>query len=77
MVEKETHAGALAAVPGVRGVQVTGATARLSVDAIHRVLPDVLETLTAGGVALEELRTHHATLEDVFVAFTGRHLRDG
>ena len=68
---------ALAAVAGVRGVHVTDDTARLSVDAIHRVLPGVLEALTARGIALEELRTHHATLEDVFVAFTGRHLRDG
>ena len=58
---------ALAAVAGVRGVHVTDDTARLSVDAIHRVLPGVLEALTARGIALEELRTHHATLEDVFV----------
>jgi hypothetical protein len=25
---------------------------------------------------LSELRTHHATLEDVFLRLTGRHLRD-
>jgi len=30
----------------------------------------------AGGT-LSELRTHSATLEDVFVSLTGRHLRDG
>ena len=70
-------ADALAAIPGVRGVHVTGETVRLSVDALHRVLPAVLEALTRRGATLEELRTHHATLEDVFVAFTGRHLRDG
>ena len=66
----------LAALAGVRGVHVSGATVRLSVDAPHRALPAVLDTLTRGGVELEELRTHHATLEDVFVAFTGRRLRD-
>jgi hypothetical protein len=26
---------------------------------------------------LSELTTHHATLEDVFLSLTGRHLRDG
>jgi ABC-2 type transport system ATP-binding protein len=29
------------------------------------------------GAALSELTTHHATLEDVFLSLTGRHLRDG
>ena len=28
------------------------------------------------GVALASLTTHHATLEDVFVSLTGRHIRD-
>ena len=31
----------------------------------------------AAGVAVRELATHSATLEDVFVSLTGRHLRDG
>ena len=33
-------------------------------------------TSSAAGHAATELRTHSATLEDVFVALTGRHLRD-
>ena len=36
----------------------------------------LLQELTAQSVALTRLTTHHATLEDVFVAMTGRHLRD-
>jgi hypothetical protein len=28
------------------------------------------------GIPLTSLTTHHATLEDVFVSLTGRHLRD-
>ena len=36
----------------------------------------LLDELTRQGIPLTELRTHSATLEDVFVALTGRHLRD-
>ena len=39
-------------------------------------MPALLDELGRQGVALTELRTHSATLEDVFVALTGRHLRD-
>jgi hypothetical protein len=33
--------------------------------------------LAVEGQRLARLATRHATLEDVFVALTGRHLRDG
>jgi ABC-2 type transport system ATP-binding protein len=36
----------------------------------------LLDELKAQRVPLTELTTHSATLEDVFVALTGRHLRD-
>jgi ABC-2 type transport system ATP-binding protein len=39
-------------------------------------VPALLEELERQGVPLTELRTHSATLEDVFVTLTGRHLRD-
>ena len=39
-------------------------------------IPALLAMLEASGVQLSLLTTHHATLEDVFVALTGRHLRD-
>ncbi len=64
-------------VPGVLGVQQVGRTVTLRVRQLHTALPGLLALLTAAGVALEELRTHAPTLEDVFVALTGRHLRDG
>ena len=38
--------------------------------------PRCWRELRRQGVQLTELRTHSATLEDVFVALTGRHLRD-
>jgi ABC-2 type transport system ATP-binding protein len=36
-----------------------------------------LEWLRQGGQRLSSLNTRHASLEDVFVTLTGRHLRDG
>jgi ABC-2 type transport system ATP-binding protein len=39
-------------------------------------VPAVLERLRAEGRELSGLTTRHASLEDVFVALTGRHLRD-
>jgi ABC-2 type transport system ATP-binding protein len=39
-------------------------------------MPALLDALGRQGVPLTELRTRSATLEDVFVALTGRHLRD-
>ena len=45
-------------------------------NSLHLTLPAVLEALRLGEATVEELRTHAPTLEDVFVARTGRHLRD-
>ena len=48
----------------------------LTVDQPHVALPALLERLGREGHALSRLTTRHASLEDVFVALTGRHLRD-
>jgi ABC-2 type transport system ATP-binding protein len=48
----------------------------MHVEHLHAAVPAVLAELDAQGVSLAELRTHSATLEDVFVSLTGRHLRD-
>ena len=39
-------------------------------------LPKVLEAAKKSGNTIQSIRTHQPTLEDVFVALTGRHLRD-
>jgi ABC-2 type transport system ATP-binding protein len=44
------------------------------VDQPHRVLPGLVAALAESGVALNNLATRHATLEDLFVSLTGRHL---
>ena len=49
---------------------------RLQVEELHLAMPALLGELRRQGAQLAELRTHSATLEDVFVSLTGRHLRD-
>jgi ABC-2 type transport system ATP-binding protein len=66
-----------AGVDGVQAIAVEEQTLRLQVRELHRTLPAVLEALRRSGAIVDELRTHAPTLEDVFVALTGRHLRDG
>jgi ABC-2 type transport system ATP-binding protein len=39
-------------------------------------LPALLERLGQQDLALTRLTTRHASLEDVFVTLTGRHLRE-
>jgi ABC-2 type transport system ATP-binding protein len=43
---------------------------------LHLAVPALLSEMARQGIPLTELRTHSATLEDVFVTLTGRHLRD-
>ena len=66
----------LAELPGVTDVRVGGGTAWLRVTELHLAVPALLAGLERDGVSLSQFATHHATLEDVFVAHTGRHLRD-
>jgi ABC-2 type transport system ATP-binding protein len=61
---------------GVKSVRRVGNGWALQVGAAHETIPPLLETLTARGLPLTELRTHSPTLEDVFVTLTGRSLRD-
>ncbi len=66
----------LAALPGVEQVSDDDGKIRLTVSRIHQTVPALMHVLDARGAMLSELATHHATLEDVFLALTGRHLRD-
>jgi ABC-2 type transport system ATP-binding protein len=60
----------------VRHVSVNANTYALTVDALEYALPSLLALLNDEGVVATTLSTHRATLEDVFVHLTGRHLRD-
>ena len=67
---------ALKALPSVEGVAREDGRFRLTVREVHRALPALLGGLAERGASVSQLATHHATLEDVFVAKTGRTLRD-
>ena len=66
----------VARLPGVHAVRRAEATLSLTVAELHATVPALVEWLAGRGIALASLRTHHATLEDVFVALTGRSIRD-
>jgi len=53
-----------------------GGGVSLTVKELHRTLPALLTLLQQRQLELASLTTHHATLDDVFVALTGRQLRD-
>jgi ABC-2 type transport system ATP-binding protein len=77
----ESLAGAVPAagfesLPTVENVARENASWRLTVREVHRAVPALLTALAESGVEPTHLSTHHATLEDVFVALTGRSLRD-
>jgi len=61
---------------GVTAVRTGADGVSLTVVELHRALPALLALLQERGVELSLLTTHHASLDDVFVALTGRQLRD-
>jgi len=67
---------ALERIEGVRRVRAQNGSFQLQVTELHRAIPALLAELDARGAPMTELRTHSATLEDVFVTLTGRHLRE-
>ena len=82
VVEFAVSAGArmdtapFAQLPGVKDVREEGASIGLRVTEPHLVIPALLAELDRQRLDLSQFATHQATLEDVFMAHTGRHLRD-
>ena len=66
----------LQGLTGVRHARIDGGIVSLTVGEVHVAVPALLDELAAASIGLKRLTTHHATLEDVFVAMTGRHLRE-
>jgi ABC-2 type transport system ATP-binding protein len=66
----------LKALPAVVTVRRDQEGFCLAVTAPHLTIPALLGLLVAHGARLARLSTRHASLEDVFVTLTGRHLRD-
>ena len=63
-------------LPAVRSVHAEAGHVLLTVTEPHLAIPPLLERLRAEGWQLASLSTRQASLEDVFVSLTGRHLRD-
>jgi len=63
-------------LPGVQDVRMTDASTSLHVSHLHTAVPALLAELDRQHRNLTRFATHHASLEDVFVSHTGRHLRD-
>jgi ABC-2 type transport system ATP-binding protein len=68
---------ALAQLPGITRVRGEGRAFVLSSSAVGETLPALLALLATHGDRIAGLTSRVATLEDVFMALTGRALRDG
>jgi ABC-2 type transport system ATP-binding protein len=68
--------GDLRKLDGVIDARLDAGIYSLQASKLHLAVPALLAYLAAHGAPLTELKTHSATLEDVFVSLTGRHLRD-
>ena len=65
-----------ARLPGVQSVRSEDGLYCLRVDEPHHTIPALLSAVQARGAQLAHLTTRQASLEDVFVHLTGRHLRE-
>lgn len=70
------EAETLKLLPGVQDVRRLNGSTSLHVSELHTAVPALLTELEREHRSLSRFATHHATLEDVFMAHTGRHLRD-
>lgn len=68
--------GVLRALPGVAHIRAEDGKTCLTVSRVHETVPALMRLLAERRATLSELVTHSATLEDVFLSLTGRHLRD-
>jgi ABC-2 type transport system ATP-binding protein len=64
------------ALPSVESVREDDGMVALSVKEPHLTIPALLDAVGKQGSELQHLTTRQASLEDVFVRLTGRHLRE-
>lgn len=68
--------GDFSKLTGCHGASRRGEGWQLRVDSLAVAVPELIALIDARGARLDTLSTHAATLEDLFVALTGRELRD-
>lgn len=67
---------ALQGLAGVQSARITDTGYSVTTSSTHQAVPALLGLIGESGGRLTLLNTHSATLEDVFMSLTGRHLRD-
>jgi ABC-2 type transport system ATP-binding protein len=72
----DANADAWRGLPGVESVRHDNGLVCLNVREPHLTIPALLDAVTKQGKQLLHLTTRQASLEDVFVRLTGRHLRE-
>jgi ABC-2 type transport system ATP-binding protein len=72
----EKGAALLKVEPYVNTLETLDGSVRLYVDAGATAIPQVLRTLDGAGIVLGSIELHRPSLDDVFLAKTGRSLRD-
>jgi ABC-2 type transport system ATP-binding protein len=70
------ESGAWRGLPSVESVREDDGLIALNVKQPHLTIPALLEAVEHQGRVLQHLTTRQASLEDVFVNLTGRHLRE-
>ncbi|UCG15294.1 MAG: ABC transporter ATP-binding protein [Phycisphaerales bacterium] len=68
--------GRVSDIPGIESACRQRDGFLLTVSAPHLAIPRLLERLNEWNYELNRLTTRHASLEDVFVSLTGRHIED-
>jgi ABC-2 type transport system ATP-binding protein len=72
----DTGLDAWRGLPGVESVRSDDGLVSLNVREPHRTIPALLDEAAQQGSEIIHLTTRQASLEDVFVRLTGRHLRE-
>jgi ABC-2 type transport system ATP-binding protein len=72
----ESQKSAWRGLPSVESVREDDGLIALNVKQPHLTIPVLLDAIDKQGSKLQHLTTRQASLEDVFVRLTGRHLRD-
>ena len=72
----EQLSGALKNLPFIRAIRPTSQGLDIRVDSPEKALPAIMETTNQVGCQLDGIEYHRPRLDDVFVAHTGRSLKD-
>lgn len=67
---------ALLAISGVRKVELNGLIAKINSDDGAHLLPSIIDELRRHDIVIEDISMRQLTLEDVFIRYTGKSIRD-